>query len=507
MTIIDSASAYPDSTTWPADELEAAVRTQRSAQLAAGPPSLAVRLNRLDRLAVALLGHAEEFADAVSQDFGNRPRAATLGGEIATCVQDFGGLRGHLATWMKPRRPQSFVFRLAGIDAWIEPSPLGVVGVIAPWNFPVALAVQPAAAALAAGNRVMLKMSEVTPRTADVMRSAIAEQFDPDEFLVVTGGPEVGARFSRLAFDHLFFTGAPSIGREVQRAAAENLVPVTLELGGKNPVVVGTDADLRWSARRIARARLANGGQICVGPDYVFAPRPQLASFLEEMTSAFRDAAPTVLGNDDYCSIVNDRHYQRVTGLVRDAETKGAEIIEVAPHGERFPSLDTRRIPPTLITRTTDDMDIMREEVFGPLLAVLPYDSLDEVIDYVNDRPSPLAAYWFGADTPDFRRFKSRTRSGGVTRNDFALHAGVDGLPFGGVGNSGSGYYHGQYGFDTFSHLRSVAVAPRRYTPTSMLTPPFSPRLARGLSWFFRRETTRITRRLTKQSSLDDLHR
>lgn len=498
MTTTQTDSARSAEDQWPADALEAALLAQRAAQLADGPPTAELRRGRLDRLTVALLSRADDFADAVSADFGNRPRAATLGGEIASCVQDIGGTRRQLAGWMKPRRPQPSYMRLSGIRAWVEPSPLGVVGIIAPWNFPVALAVQPAAAAIAAGNRVMLKMSELTPRTAELMRETVAEHFAPDEFVVVTGGPDVGARFSDLPFDHLFFTGAPAIGREVARVAGANLVPVTLELGGKNPVVIATDADIAWSAGRIARARLANSGQICLSPDYVFVPTANRARFLDAAAAAFRDAAPTVLANPDYCSIVNDRHYARVTGLVQDARAKGATVIEVVPDGEAFPSPGTRRIPPTLITDATEDMTVMHEEVFGPLLTVLPYDTLDEVIGYVNARPAPLGAYWFGGDTPEFRRFTARTRSGGVTRNDFALHAGVDGLPFGGVGNSGTGYYHGRYGFDTFSHQRAVAVAPHAFTPTAMLTPPFSPRLTRLMSWSFRRLATRTARRLTR---------
>jgi len=481
---------------WLADQLEAALRLQRVAALKSGPASRGLRRERLDRLMAALLSSTEELADAVGLDFGNRPRAATLAGEIAMCINDIVGFRRNVGRWMKSRRPQPLYFRLAGIRAWVEPSPLGVVGVIAPWNFPIALALQPVAAAIAAGNSVMLKMSEITPHTADVMREAIAAHFEPEEFVVVTGGPDVGGRFSALPFDHLFFTGSAPAGAKVALAAAKNLVPVTLELGGKNPTVVGRDADLPKAARRIARARLANSGQICLRPDYVFVPRETQAQFLAAAQAAFREAVPTILDNRDYCSIVNNRHYQRITKLVTDAVAKGADIIEVIPDGERFPSPQTRRIPPTLLSRITPDMRIMHEEIFGPVLPVLPYDAVGDVIRHVNEGPAPLAVYWFGGDSGDFRAFKASTRSGGVSRNDFALHAAVDGLPFGGVGKSGSGYYHGKFGFDTFSHLRAVAESPRLFSPVSMLSPSFSARLERALTWFFERQQARVRKRV-----------
>lgn len=487
--------------TWSADQLEAALKLQRDAARAEGFASVDVRRDRLDRLMAALLNCADELATAISLDFGNRPKGLTLFAEIAVCVQDIMLSKRNLTRWMKKRRSQPEYSRSVGIRAWVEPTPLGVVGVISPWNFPVVLAIQPVVAAIAAGNRVLLKMSEVTPHTSEAMRKAVAANFAPEELLVITGGPEVGARFSALPLDHVLFTGGAPVGSKVAAAAGANLVPVTLELGGKNPTVVGRDADLDLAAGRIARARLANSGQFCLSPDYVFVPREKEAQFLAAAEAAFRAAVPTVLHNPDYTAIVNSRHYERITGLIADAVADGAEIVEAVPDGERFPSPETRRIPPTLLSGVRPTMAITKEEVFGPVLTVLPYDTVEDVVRYVNDRPAPLAAYWYGDDSADFRSFKRSTRSGGVSRNTFALHAAVGGLPFGGVGNSGTGYYHGRSGFDTFSHLRAVAESPKLYNAVAIFSPPYSPRLEPVLKWLFARQAVRVNRRINKTAS------
>jgi coniferyl-aldehyde dehydrogenase len=328
---------------------------------------------------------------------------------------------------------------------------------------------------------VMIKMSDLATRTAEALRSAVAARFTDDELAVVCGGLDVATAFSALPFDHLFFTGSTAVAKEVQRAAAENLTPITLELGGKNPTVLARDADIVKSAQRIVAARLANSGQICLSPDYVLVPRNLVTAFVSAAYDACRKALPNVLDNTDYCTIINDKHYQRICALVDDARQRGAHVSEVIPPGERLPSAEARKIPFTLITDVTSDMGVMQEEIFGPVLPVVAYDTVDEVIDFVNARPIPLAAYWFGADSDDFRTYTVRTRSGGVTRNDFALHASVEGLPFGGVGASGSGYYHGRYGFETFSHIRAFAVSPDRFSPVTMLSPPFSPKLEKAL--------------------------
>jgi coniferyl-aldehyde dehydrogenase len=499
MTITEPTTTTPD-TAWSPERLEQTLKLQRAAARAEGHPSAQVRQNRLDRLSAALLSATDELTVAISQDFGNRPAGLTQAAEIAVCAHEIARFRRNVARWMKQYRPQPKYLRLSGIRAWVEPTPLGVVGIYGAWNFPVVLAIQPVAAAIAAGNRVMLKMSETTPRTAEVLHDTIAARFSQDELVVVTGGPEVGASFSTLPLDHIFFTGGAAVGSKIAQAAAQNLVPVTLELGGKNPTVVGRDVNLTQAASRIAHARLANSGQFCLSPDYVFVPRESEAAFLAAAEAAFRHAVPTILDNSDYTSIVNRAQYERIMGLIADAEGLGALVVQVAPAGESFPSPETRRIPPTLLARLRPEMAITSEEVFGPVLSVMPYDTVEDVVDYINDRPAPLAAYWYGSNSRDFQFFKINTRSGGITRNAFALHAALDDLPFGGVGRSGTGYYHGKAGFDTFSHLRSVAVSPRLYSPVAVLSPPFSPRLQDALAWMFARQGAKVHRRLNRAS-------
>jgi coniferyl-aldehyde dehydrogenase len=479
--IVKSAAPAPPAGQWTTDRLKQVFDLQRQGQIAAGPPGLELRKDRLDRLGAALSEHADDLVRAISADYGNRPLAGALASEVLLQLEEIRITRGALASWMQPRKPQPKYMRALGIQAWVEPTPLGVVGVISPWNFPVGLAVQPAIAAIAAGNRVMIKMSELTPAAGEALAAALADRFDADELAVVTGGLDIAVPFSSLPFDHIFFTGSSAVGKLVQRSAAENLTPVTLELGGKNPTVLAQDADFAKAVGRIVRGRLANSGQICLSPDYVFVPRPRVSEFVTAAEEACRKTLPTVLTNVNYCSIINDRHYERIQNLIADARQRGATVREVIPPGEQLPSPQTRRMPFTLITDVTPDMAVMQEEIFGPVMPVLPYDTVDEVIEYVNAQPIPLGSYWFGPDSPEFRKYAARTRSGGVTRNDFAVHVGIEGLPFGGVGNSGTGYYHGQYGFETFSHMRAFAVSPDAFSPASLLTPPFSPRFEKGL--------------------------
>lgn len=476
-------------------EMRAVYESQLRAHLQDGPPDLSLREDRLDRLALTLSESVDDIVDAICADFGNRPSLAALAAEVVLQLEDIRSTKKHLRQWMRPRRPQPWWFRAVGVDAWVEPTPLGVVGVISPWNFPLGLTVQPAIAAIAAGNRVMLKASELTPRTSAAMRTALAKRFSPDELAVVVGGPELGAAFTALPLDHIFFTGSSAIGKQVQRAAAENLTPVTLELGGKNPAVVASDAELRHAVPRIVKARLANSGQICLSPDYVLVPRSMEKEFVTMATTTARAALPTFNSNRDVCTIINEKHYLRVIAQIDDARARGATVHRVLPDGETEPPAAARRIPLTLITSVTDDMAVMQDEIFGPVLPVIPYDTVEQVIEFVNDRPTPLGSYWFGPESPEFRMFVRRTRSGGVTRNDFALHATVPGLPFGGVGQSGTGYYHGKYGFDTFSHLRAVAISPHAYSPAALLSPPYSPAVERGLRVATRLWARAITRR------------
>lgn len=445
------------------DELKALLALQRKAFLAEGPPSAEVRRNRLDRLLAAVLGSADELAEALSADFGNRPVGLTLGTEIATTIDVVQHLRANLEEWMRPvEYPDDFLPTTVDVD------PLGVVGVVGPWNFPITLVVHPAAEALAAGNRVMIKFSDGDVRTGEVFAKAIAKHFDPSEVAVVLGGVELSAAFSALPFNHLMFTGSPGVGKLVQKAAAENLTPVTLELGGKNPVVVGHDAVLSDAAVRVAGSRLANGGQFCLGPDYVFVPRVDVEEFVERTRQAFVDLFPDYATHPGVTSVINDRNFDRITGLIDDAVTKGATAVLGVPEGDpaALPDRSTRRIPPTILLNVTDDMRVADEEIFGPVVVVFPYDDITEAIAYVSDRPSPLAAYWYGDDSADFRAFRHRTAGGGMARNDFAVQIFLPDVPFGGVGQSGMGAYHGRTGFDTFSHKRAIT--------TSQLPVPFA---------------------------------
>jgi coniferyl-aldehyde dehydrogenase len=486
---------------WTTERLIGVLDAQRRAHLASGPASLELRMDRLDRLGAALAENADSLARAASADFGNRPLALSLAAEVLLQLEEIRATKHHLRSWMASYQPQPKYIGAARVKAWVTPTPLGVVGIISPWNFPIAMAVQPAIPAIAAGNRVMIKMSDLGPRTAAALASAVEDRFTEDELAIVCGGLDIAVAFSSLPFDHILFTGSAAVGKEVQRAAAENLTPVTLELGGKNPTVVARDADIAKAAGRIVSARLVNSGQICLSPDYVFVPRRLVPPFLAAAEDACRKALPSLLHNDDFCTIINDDHYRRICGLIDDARQRGATVRQVIPPGERFPSPETRSIPYTLISDVTPDMAVMQEEIFGPVTPVVPYDTLEEIVDFVNARPTPLAAYWFGPDSADFRTFVARTRSGGVTRNDFALHASIEGLPFGGVGNSGNGYYHGRYGFETFSHLRAFAVSPDVFSPISLLSPPFNPRIEKAVRMMLKTWGSRFAKRASRRAS------
>lgn len=467
VVVLDSVSAGRQ------EPMSAILGRQRAAFMAAGPPDVALRRNRIDRLLALVLDNADDFVEAMAADYGTRPRAGTLFTEIMGMLSVIEHTRSHVRQWMRPSGVMR-AGRLFGLRAEVVPTPLGVIGVVGPWNFPVNLVVLPAAAAFAAGNRVMIKMSEVTPRTAELMRALSVTYFSPEELAVVTGDAQVAADFAALPFDHLFFTGSPTVGALVAQAAAPNLVPVTLELGGKNPVVVGPKADMARAAERIARGRMINGGQVCVCPDYVFVPAARVDQFVAGARDALRSMFPSIVGNDDYCSAVDEANFDRVVALIEDARGKGARIDPVDPPGEALPDRAARKIAPTLVRDVDDSMRLAHEETFGPVLAVRGYQSLDDVVDYLNLRPAPLVAYWFGPDDGDFRSFVRRTRSGGVARNDFAAQMIPSAAPFGGVGRSGMGAYHGKAGFDTFSHYRSVVGSDLPFTITGRAAPPFS---------------------------------
>ena len=479
-----------------AASLQGLLDAQRAAHLADPMPSVALRRNRIDRLLALVLENSDQLVDAIVADFGSKSHTATLSTEIVGMIGNIAHTRKNLKKWMRPRKALRGS-RITRLSAEVVPTPLGVVGVIGPWNFPLHLVIMPTAAAFAAGNRVMIKMSEITPNTAETLKSLADKYFDPIELAVVTGDLPVATAFSELPFDHLFFTGSPGVGKRIQAAAAANLVPVTLELGGKNPVMVSRDADIVEAAQRIALGRMANGGQVCICPDHVYVPVESLDVFVASAVKALRKHFPTVTDNPDYPSCVNDANYRRVRGLVDDARDKGANITVVAPVHQVDPDPDTRKIAPTLVTGITDDMTIAGEEIFGPVLGISTYTRVGEVIDALAGKPAPLVAYWFGPDTADFRDFVRRTRSGGVARNEFGIHMLPSDAPFGGVGNSGMGAYHGKAGFDRLSHDRSVVGTdlPMRIT-TSSAVPPFGTAARKGMDLMLLRERRRVRRRV-----------
>jgi len=382
------------------------------------------------------------------------------------------------------RRPTTpSILGLFGARAEVRYQPKGVVGVISPWNFPINLTFTPLAGILAAGNRAMIKPSEFTPATAELMATMFGGAFSEEEIAVVTGGPEVGQAFAGLAFDHMIFTGATSIARHVMRAAAENLTPLTLELGGKSPVVIGRSADMATAAARIMNGKTLNAGQICLAPDYVFTPADTLEGFVSHAQASVRRMFPTIKDNPDYTAIIAQRHFDRLTGYVDDAKAKGARVIEMKPEGEDLTQQEHRKIAPTLIIDPTDDMKVMQEEIFGPILPVMTYRSIDEAVGYINRHDRPLGLYYFGDDAAEREQVLASTTSGGVTVNDVIFHVVQEDMPFGGVGPSGMGAYHGHDGFREFSHRKSVFTQIKNdIGPLKQLRPPYGPSIRKYLA-------------------------
>lgn len=461
----------------PAAALGVILQRQKAAFLREGPPSAPVRKEALGRLKQLLTVHQAELAVAISADFGHRSRHETLLADVFTTIAGIKHSARHLASWMKPERRRVPLHFFPG-RARVLHQPLGVVGVIAPWNYPVSLALTPLAAALAAGNRVMLKPSEYTPATSALLAQLLGEGFADDQVAVVTGGADVGAAFARLPFDHLFFTGSTSAGRAVMQAASENLVPVTLELGGKSPVLIDSDYPLERAVRSVAHGKLLNAGQTCVAPDYVLLPANQADKFVALFTEQVGRLYPRLVDNPDYTSMVSRRHYDRMQQLVDDARAKGARVVEIDPAGEDLRRRPARKFPPTLLRDVTDDMAAMQDEIFGPVLPIKTYRDFDEAIAYINDHPRPLALYYFGNSGERTQAVLACTTSGGVTINDTLLHYLQEDLPFGGVGPSGMGAYHGREGFQTFSHRKAV-FQQAAINGGDLLRPPYGSRVER----------------------------
>ena len=447
------------------EALEPLLAAQRAAYRANPMPSAEQRRAWLKALRELILGEKQALIEAVSRDFSNRAAEETLLAEIMPSLHGIDYASKRLGKWMKPsRRSVGLAFQPAA--AKVVYQPLGVVGVIVPWNYPLYLAFGPLIGALAAGNRVMIKMSESTPATSQLVKELLARIFPEDMVAVVLGEAEVGQAFSRLPFDHLLFTGATSIGKHVMRAAAENLTPVTLELGGKSPAIVSADVPLADAAERIAFGKTMNAGQTCVAPDYVLVPQDRLEGFVAAYRADVQRFYPKLENNPDYTAIINERQLGRLKGYIADAEAKGAQLVPL------FPGDQGRRLAHSLVLNVSDEMKLMQEEIFGPLLPIVPYQRLDEAFAYINDRPRPLALYYFGYDKCEQQRVLHETHSGGVCLNDTLLHVAQDDMPFGGVGPSGMGHYHGHEGFLTFSKAKGVLIK-QRFNAARLIYPPY----------------------------------
>ena len=446
-------------------EMESVLKLQKKLHIEEGPASIELRKDRLNRCIKMIKEYSDEIIDALQKDFGNRDPKSSFLTEIATTIGVLEHAIKNVDKWTKDEKRPSNVDRpffirmlmgLLGSKSYIKYQPLGTVGVISPWNFPVNLILAPLGGIFAAGNRAMIKPSELTPATSEVTKKMFEAYFDRSEAAVFTGDAEVGAAFSALPFDHLLFTGGTQIGKKVMKAASDNLVPVTLELGGKSPVIVDEDANLSEVAKKVMRGKTMNAGQICLAPDYLMLPKGKSEEFAKASNEAVTEMFADLKYNEDYTSVINERHYERINELVSDAKDKGAEVIQINPADEDFEQQELHKIPPTLVLNPTDEMKIMQEEIFGPVLPVKEYEDFDETVNYVNSKDRPLGLYLFSKDKNKEKKVLDNTTSGGVTLNDVIWHIGQEELPFGGVGPSGTGSYHGHDGFKEFSHAKAV---------------------------------------------------
>ena len=441
---------------------------QKKAFIDNGQPTYNQRLDNLNRCIALLETHDEQIIEALNEDYKNRSHHEIMTSEVIQSIRNLNFTIKNFKKWMKPmKRTPSFMAGMLGSKAYLEPSPLGTVGIIAPWNFPVGMIFYPAASVLAAGNRIIAKPSEFTPQTAQLIKDAVAKYFDESEFAVVLGGPEVGAEFTALPLDHLLYTGSGRVARKVVANAAQNLVPTTLELGGKSPTIIGKDADLSLAAKRIMFVKTLNAGQICLSPDYVFLPRGMEETFINELQKAFNEFYPD--GNEaDYTSMVNETHFQRMQSYMTDAQEKGAKVHSLGS----FDSSEKNTITTKVLMGVNDSMQVMKDEIFGPLLPIMVYDEISEAINYINKNDHPLGLYYFGNTKQEQEKVIKNTRSGGVTINDAMFHLMQSQLPFGGVGPSGYGCYHGREGFMNFSNMRSIYYQTNNDSVFGMLRPP-----------------------------------
>ena len=443
---------------------------QKKAFITNGQPSYNQRVDSLKRCIALLETHDEKIVEALNEDYKNRSETEIMTSEIVQSVRNLNFTIKNLKKWMKPsRRASSFMADMLGSKAVLQPSPLGTVGIIAPWNFPIGMIFYPAASVLAAGNRIMAKPSEFTPNTANLIKEAVGKYFDESEFAVFLGGPEVGSEFTALPLDHLLYTGSGNIAKKVVANAAKNLVPTTLELGGKSPTIIASDANLELVAKRIMFVKTLNAGQICLSPDYIMVKKGLEEKLIAELKKVFNTFYPENNGAD-YTSMVNDHHHNRMQEYLLDAKDKGAQVINLG----NFDSSEKNTITTKVLLNVNDDMRVMQEEIFGPLLPIMVYENLSEAVSYVNNHDHPLGLYFFGNKKTEQNYVINNTRSGGVTVNDTMFHLMQSRLPFGGVGPSGYGYYHGHEGFLNFSNLRSIYYQTNSDSIFGMLRPPRS---------------------------------
>ena len=438
------------------DEMNRVLQEQKDFYLKNGAPSVDLRIDRLERLKLLIMDNRYDFVDALNTDFGNRSKNASMLSDVYGIMPAINQAIKNVKKWNKPEKKSSnFPFGLIGAKSYIKYEPLGTVGMISPWNFPVNLTFVPLVSIFAAGNQVMHKPSEHTPTTSLLLKELCDKSFDQNEFATFLGGPEVGESFTNLSFDHLLYTGGGAVAKHVMASASKNLVPCTLELGGKSPVVIGKSADLKTSAKRIMFGKTMNAGQICLAPDYVVVHKDQKDDFIKETKDAVSEYFPDIKDNDDYTSIINEKHYDRLKALLDDAVEKGANIDEINPSNEDFSQQEFYKIPPTIVTNTTDDMKIMQEEIFGPLLPIIEYNQIEDATKLINSKDRPLGLYYFGKDKDEENEILNKTSSGGVTVNNVISHLQQNNLSFGGVGPSGMGRYKSFEGFKNFSNPRA----------------------------------------------------
>jgi coniferyl-aldehyde dehydrogenase len=466
-------------------EMRRVFSVQRAASRQDPYPSESLRRDRIERLIQLLLAHQHELCKAVEHDYGRRSATNTRIFDILPPLNALKYARENLSMWMRPKRRRSnFPYNLIGAKSEVNYVPLGVVGNLSPWNFPLTLSLSPMGGLLAAGNRVMLKPSELTPATSETLRELVERIFEVNEVNVVTGGGDVAAEFCKLQFDHILFTGSTNVGRLVAQSAAANLVPVTLELGGKSPVLVSETASLSQVASRVAFAKLTNAGQICIAPDYVFINARYTDAFVTHLRAAAKTMYPEGVGANDYVNIISERHAARLRAHLSDAEARGNRVI---PLFGAEKSADPRCVAPSAVVMTKQEGSLMEEEIFGPLLPIVEVESMQDALQRVRARPRPLALYYFGTDGREIEQVTHEVACGGLVINDVMTHFLQDDLPFGGIGESGSGSYHGREGFEHFSHAKSVFTQSKFFDIGGLLRPPFGKRIDRVLKMQLKR--------------------